>query len=206
MKKYLFILAILMTLISRIAVADVASYGGYVSAYPDTSGNWYVSQSVNAAALYARDISSGYVIMGTTGGLLTESNFYQDGSNTYVYVPLDVSGPVTYFAPTTVASTSGNISASQMKGGYETLEASANMVLPVAVDGMNKKFITVDANVSCIDVSGSEIIVLDGSPLAAGNKVCSPATAGSVLELFYIGTKARWYAVPIKGTWTDGGA
>jgi hypothetical protein len=105
-------------------------------------------------------------------------------------------------------STDLAITSAQMKGQIFVCAAANNPVLPAAAVGLKGSFIANSANqitIDCNATPGTDVIVLAGTALTAGNKVRSD---GSQYSEIYIECKiaGKWIATPIQGIWLDGGA
>lgn len=110
----------------------------------------------------------------------------------------------------TVAA-SGNLPANAVNGAFITNagQSQANeQELPAAVAGMSFIATVETAGVGAftLDPNGSEIIILNGTALVAGNKAtCATPAVGDTIG-FWCLTAGTWIANSSRGTWTDGGA
>ncbi len=173
-------------------------------------------------ALYAQAGPPQYGGPGDTSGFATlnsSSKVVQDPSTTYQTPQTTISGYgitnaytkteadasyASVLIPVVLSSVSGNLTAAQAKGSYVILDSSAWMTLPAGVTGMSLIIDVSDNTVVCVDVSGStEFIRLNGVDLAAGNKVCSPASSpGESISMIFTGNN-RWVIPGRSSLWTD---
>ena len=100
----------------------------------------------------------------------------------------------------------GNVTAAQMKGQTHKVTGAYVMSLPTAVAGYNATFFASTAAAFSVDVlTATDIIILNGTPLAAGNKITSDGTLGA--KVYIECTEAGYYrATSILGVFIDGGA
>jgi len=101
-------------------------------------------------------------------------------------------------------SATGNVTAAQMEGQTHVVTGAYVLSLPTAVVGYRAKFKASTAAVYSLDVvTGTDVIVLNGTLLAAGNKATSDGTQYNemVVECRVAGTYdiASWMGVAIDG-------
>ena len=99
-----------------------------------------------------------------------------------------------------------NATAAQMKGQTHVVSGAYVVSLPTAVVGYRATFIASTAAAFSLDlVTGTDLIVLNGTALAAGNKATSDATIYS--EIYVECRLAGIYSTTaVKGVFVDGGA
>ncbi len=99
-----------------------------------------------------------------------------------------------------------NITTAQMKGQVHRITGAYTLSLPAAVPGLNAEFIATTAAVFSLDVQvATDIIILNGVSLAAGNKATSDASINATI--FLECTAAGTYrGNAILGVFSDGGA
>ncbi|MFA5322913.1 MAG: hypothetical protein WC373_09595, partial [Smithella sp.] len=103
-------------------------------------------------------------------------------------------------------SATGNVTAAQMKGQTHVITGAYTLSLPTAVVGYKAKFKASTATVYSIDVvTGSDVIILNGTALSAGNKATSD---GSIYNEVLVECRvAGKYDVQSQlGLMVDGGA
>jgi hypothetical protein len=91
-------------------------------------------------------------------------------------------------------------------GAYIFYTAAGEIDLPAGSTGMHILVYSTTANEVLIDPNLSEVIVLNGTALTAGNRISvsgSPA-AGDYIKLVHNGT--NWYTIYQSGTWADKGS
>ena len=99
-----------------------------------------------------------------------------------------------------------NATAAQMKGQTHVVSGAYVVSLPTAVVGYRATFIASTAAAFSLDlVTGTDLIVLNGTALAAGNKATSDATIYSEI---YVECRlaGKYSATAVKGVFVDGGA
>jgi hypothetical protein len=77
--------------------------------------------------------------------------------------------------------------------------------LPDVSIGLSACFYDEEGDGITIDVNGSEIIILDGTPLTGGYTIDSPGAAGDFVCVLGI-SATQWITLGRSGTWVDGGA
>ena len=88
-------------------------------------------------------------------------------------------------------------------GGTFLANATGTAQLPAVAEGMNFCIITVGAIVVHADVNANDLQVLDGTPLADGDKATNTTTAGDKICYQYMDATG-WIATSIRADWTDG--
>jgi hypothetical protein len=102
-------------------------------------------------------------------------------------------------------SSSGNITAAQMKGQTHVVTGAYTLSLPTAVVGYHAVFIASTAAIFSIDVaSGTDVLVLNGESLTAGNGVISD---GSIYAECYVECRitGKYTLMGIRGLFIDAG-
>lgn len=108
--------------------------------------------------------------------------------------------------PIITDSATGNVTAAQMKGQTHVVTGAYTLSLPKAVVGYRATFMASTAAVFSIDlVTGTDVIVLNGTALTAGNKVTSDGTINAEV---YVECRisGKYHINSIVGLAIDGGA
>lgn len=103
-------------------------------------------------------------------------------------------------------SATGNITEAQMKGQTHVVTGAYTLSLPTAVVGYRARFIASTAAAFSIDVvTGTDVIVLNGTALTAGNKA---TTDGTINAEVYVECRVagKYHIISIIGLAVDGGA
>ncbi len=100
----------------------------------------------------------------------------------------------------------GDVTAVQLRGQTHKVTGAYTLSLATAAAGMNACFFASTAAVFSLDLTtGTDVFILTGSSLTAGNKIVSDGTLGA--KICVEATEAGFYrATPILGIWADGGA
>lgn len=103
---------------------------------------------------------------------------------------------------TTASSyTIGTTDARELYGGVIYVTGAATITIPAVAAGASFTVITIGAVAVSVDPNASDLIYLDGTALADGDKVTNASTAGDIAVFtYYDGT--GWYAS--TNSWTDG--
>jgi len=109
----------------------------------------------------------------------------------------------------TTAGTTLTPAADNILGSFHVLTnvALVTVTLPNAIPNRSVCFYDLDGTAGVtIDLNDvSDIIVLDGNPLTAGNAIDSPGNAGDFICFLAIDT-TNWITLGRSGAWVDGGA
>lgn len=103
-------------------------------------------------------------------------------------------------------SATGNITAANMQGQTHVVTGAYTLSLPTAAIGYRGNFMASTAAVFSLDVvTGTDIIVLNGTALTAGNKV---STDGTINAELYVECRVagKYHINSIVGLAIDGGA
>lgn len=103
-------------------------------------------------------------------------------------------------------SSSCNITAAQMKGQTHVVTGAYTLSLPTAVVGYHACFMASTAAVFSIDVvTGTDVLVLNGNALTAGNKATSD---GAIYSECYVecNVAGKYIITSTQGIFVDGGA
>lgn len=103
-------------------------------------------------------------------------------------------------------SATGNVTAAQMQGQTHVVTGAYTLSLPTAAVGYKAKFLASTAAVFSIDVvTGTDVIVLNGTALTAGNKA---TTDGTINAEVYVECRiaGKYHIISIVGLVVDGGA
>lgn len=108
--------------------------------------------------------------------------------------------------PITVKTTAtnytiGTTSALELYGGVIYVTGACTLTIPAVVAGQSFTVVTVGAVAVSVDPNASDLIVLDGTALADGDKITNLSTAGDVAVFTYYDATG-WAAV--TNGWTDG--
>lgn len=117
------------------------------------------------------------------------------------------SAAITTGSPITVKSTAtnytvGTTSALELYGGVIYATAACTIAIPAVVSGVNFTVITIGNFAVSVDPDATDLIVLDGTSLADGEKATNLSTSGDILVVTYYGASG-WVA--ISNGWTNGG-
>lgn len=104
-----------------------------------------------------------------------------------------------------VIPATGNISptAQQCYGGIVIITGAGTVSLPAGAKGMSLTVYTYGAVAVSVDPNGTEVIVLNGTALGAGNKVTNSSTSGDMV--CFVNDGNRWYLLGNNVNWTNGG-
>ncbi len=121
------------------------------------------------------------------------------------------SGGGSSLATVVIADESGDLTDAQVSGTLITNygQAVANVQdLPASKAGMHFRATaeTTGKGAWSFDPNGSEVIVLNGTALTAGNKVTLATPASGDTIMFACLRDGTWYANTVQGTFTDGGS
>lgn len=111
----------------------------------------------------------------------------------------------------TVSSTPVNLTEAECKNSVVYATTGASVInLPTGSATLDGAALVVEA-IAAVAVSidlttGTDIIVLDGTALTAGNKVIFDGAAGTSCLIKYDATASRWRVRTVAGTISDGGA
>lgn len=108
--------------------------------------------------------------------------------------------------PIITDSATGNVSAAQMKGQTHVVTGAYTLSLPTAAVGYRARFIASTAAAFSIDVvTGTDVIVLNGTALTAGYKA---TTDGTINAEVYVECRVagKYHIISIIGLAVDGGA
>lgn len=145
------------------------------------------------AMQFANNVAiTGGSINGTTIGASTPAA----GTFTSVAAPVSV----------ITDSATGNVTPAQMQGQTHVITGAYTLSLPTAAVGYNATFMASTAAVFSIDVvTGTDVIVLNGNALTAGNKITSDGTiyAECYVECNLAG---KYIITTLQGIFIDGGA
>ena len=132
---------------------------------------------------------------------VTELN-YTDGVTSAIQTQLDAKGAKAIVTKSTAASyTIGTTDANELYGGTIYVTGAATITIPAVAAGASFTVITIGAVAVSVDPNASDLIYLDGTALADGDKVTNTSTAGDVAVFTYLdGT--GWYCS--SNGWTDG--
>ena len=114
----------------------------------------------------------------------------------------DLAGTV----PVITDSATGNVTAAQMKGQTHVVTGAYTLSLPTAVVGYRGRFVASTAAVFSIDVvTGTNVIILNGTALTAGYKA---TTDGTINAEVYVECRVagKYHIISIIGLAVDGGA
>jgi len=103
-------------------------------------------------------------------------------------------------------SATGNVSASQMENQTHNISGAYTLSLPTAVVGYKAKFVALTAAVYSLDVvTGTDVIILNGTALTAGYKATSDGTIYNEVDVEC--REAGKYMISSQlGLMIDGGA
>lgn len=106
----------------------------------------------------------------------------------------------------TTYSANGNVATTAMDGGFSVITGAYELELPTAVVGYDQTFYASTAAVYSLDLqTGTDVIVLNGTALTAGNKATSDGTIYNTLRVrcFVAG---KYIINSLIGLAIDGGA
>ena len=131
----------------------------------------------------------------STGDVKVNGNMEVTGTQT--------SGAASILLPVVTSAGDISLTAAQCYGTYVEITSTGEVELPAGVLGMNLMVRATGAFPVSVDSNGTQVITLNGSDLAGGNKITSTSTANDSVSLVFNGSK--WI---VLGTspWTDGGA
>lgn len=115
-------------------------------------------------------------------------------------------GPTLTLASVVTKSTTGNVSAAEMSRTLIQVTGAATISLPTAAPGYEALIVSTTAAAVSVDVvTGTDVIILDGTALTAGNKITSDSSDEA--SVYVCATAAGVYrAYTVQGVWVDGGA
>lgn len=201
---------------SSAAVNSLFDISGNVKASGDVSSN-----SVTTPTLLG---SSSLVIRPTTNS--TTAIQLQDASGTGIIivdtmnkrvgigmtpaVPLDVSGNIRGGRNVTTHSGTENVTTASMMGDAHLVTVAATISLPTAAVGYNITVMTNRATgasaVFSVDVqTGTDVFILNGTALSAGNKITSDGTGYAAVYIECVET-GKYIVRGLQGVFMDGGA
>jgi len=105
--------------------------------------------------------------------------------------------------PVTVNNGNLNATAAMLSNGYIEITGAGEVELIAGALGMAGTVRASGAFAVSVDPADGEVIVLNGTALAAGNKITSTSTANDTATLIHNGT--NWVVIG-PSVWTDGGA
>jgi hypothetical protein len=125
-----------------------------------------------------------------------------DGTTIGATTPSTVSG----YAVVTTHSATENVTAVTMGGNLHVVTGAYVLSLPTAAVGYRARFKASTAAVYSLDVvTGSDVIILNGTALTAGNKATSDGTIYNTMEVCcFIANK--YDIISLIGLAVDGGA
>jgi len=103
-------------------------------------------------------------------------------------------------------TTDSTLAAALMYGGVFYVTEAQTITLPAIATGMSATFITVGAVAVSIDVNASDLMYLDGTALADGDRATNTSTTGDIIVFTYF-SGVGWYAASGSNDgdlWTDG--
>ncbi len=102
---------------------------------------------------------------------------------------------------TAASYTIGTTDSRELYGGVIYVTGAATITIPAVAAGASFTVITIGAVAVSVDPNASDLIYLDGTALADGDKVTNTSTAGDIAVFTYLdGT--GWYCA--SNGWTDG--
>lgn len=122
-------------------------------------------------------------------------------------VNFDGTAAITTGLPVTVKVTSANYtvgttSSLELYGGIIYVTSAATITIPAVAVGVNFTVVTKGAIAVSVDPNGADLLILDGTALADGEKATNLSTAGDILVISYYDATG-WYAA--SNGWTNGG-
>jgi len=103
-------------------------------------------------------------------------------------------------------SSTASTPASEMKGQNHVVTGAYTRSLPTAALGYNAIFLASTAAVFSLDLdTGTDVFYLNGSALAAGNKITSDGTIRAEISVKCL-ISGYYEAKALKGVFVDGGA
>ena len=102
---------------------------------------------------------------------------------------------------TAASYTIGTTNSRELYGGVIYVTGAATITIPAVADGASFTVITIGAVAVSVDPNAADLIMLDGTALADGDKVTNTSTAGDIAVFTYYDATG-WYCA--SNTWTDG--
>ncbi len=128
---------------------------------------------------------------------------YVDGVTSAIQTQLDAKSPLALVTKNTAASyTVGTTNANEFYGGVIYVTGAATITIPAVAAGASFTVITIGAVAVSVDPNAADLIYLNGTALADGDKITNASTTGDMAVFtYYDGT--GWVAMTNTG-WTDG--
>jgi hypothetical protein len=103
-------------------------------------------------------------------------------------------------------SSTGNVSAANMKGQIHRVTGAYTLTLPTGAAGMNATFRATTASTYSIKAGASNNFILRGTALDNGDKITSIGGAGDTVSIYWDDVVSAWIADSMNVLFTDGGA
>ena len=153
--------------------------------------------------------ATGAVDMDYGSADVTDHTFVSDGGTVILDGSVETTGDVTGGVLTTSKAadyTIGTDAAREAYGGTVYVTSAATITAPAIADGMSFTVITIGATAVSVDVNAADLMYLDGTALADGDKATNTSTTGDMLTCQYY-SAVGWYCMsgsPDGDHWTDG--
>ncbi len=152
----------------------------------------------------------GYAISGRTaaitGGTINGATIGATTPASGAFTTVTATGAISGLSSVVTKTTTADVSAAEMANTLIQVTGAGTISLPTAAAGYAALIVSTTAAAVSVDVkTGTDVIILDGTALAAGNKASSNASDEATLYVccFAAGT---YRAYSVQGVWSDGGA
>lgn len=188
-----------------------------------TDASYFVNAanaSLSAEVVAGTGVATAFAInIGTTGSLVTNGGALGtpssgNASNLTNIPAANVTGNLDLATGTirgavsieSTTSTGHTLAAARGQWLFADETGTTTISLPVLSTGASVCVYPQTDQQVVIDPNGSQIIVLNGTPLTGGNKIASPVAGGNAGNFAcLLSNGSSWFVLGKAGTWTDGG-
>ena len=176
----------------------------------DTTGNAATATTATTANAIAANASIVTDKLTASGGNVTGLTNLGASNATLTNLTVsgvaNVTGSLTANVTIITDSATANVTAAQMMGQTHVVTGAYTLSLPTAALGYNARFFASTAAAYSIDVvTGTDIIVLNGTALTAGYKATSDGTIAAAIYCECI-VAGKYICTATQGLFIDGGA
>jgi len=172
--------------------------------YPLENPVWVTSAANEDIVLRLGDAAGANVVSVRDYANAQVASINSDGGITAVAA--NITGSLTANVTIITDSATANVTAAQMMGQAHVVTGAYTLSLPTAALGYNARFFASTAAAYSIDVvTGTDIIVLNGTALTAGYKATSDGTIDAAIYCECI-VAGKYICTATQGLWFDGGS